>query len=30
MRASGRFAEACPGGIGEVPETIQKALRPEG
>ena len=29
-RASGRFAEACPGRIGEVPETIQEALRPEG
>ena len=25
MRESGRFAEACPGGIREVPETIQTA-----
>ena len=30
MRASGRFAEACPGRIREVPETIQEALRLEG
>ena len=30
MRASGRFAEVGPGRIGEVPETMQEALRPEG
>ena len=29
-RASGRFDEACPGRIREVPETIQEALRPKG
>ena len=29
MRAFGRLAEACSGGIREVPEKIQKALQPE-